>query len=455
MAVARRVVQAGAPDHRARPDAGPEVRRAGLLGHHQRRGGPSPSPSSATGTSAPRRGPPTACAVVAAGGSPSGAPRGAGRGSSARSRPTCRVSPCPDPTAAERIALGLEHIRRQRLDALRTLREGARLAPEAGGRPAGGGRAAGPGRAPAPRDVVRLGVPGGGRRAPGPLPGPQRLRPGGRLAGLRRPPGGLRRRRGRAPAGARARRGARRRGRHERAPGGRAVRGRPGPHPRSLRGGFGWSAHPGELMERSSTAFADGGRVWLIDPLRAGGLDAELQALGTVAGVVVSYVGHERDADWFATYYGVPVASRRHLPPPGAEVSRGAGRGPRPGQPPAAGPQQGRPCWAGSGTPPSGGPSTAPWPSGTLWAAPPTTCCQASAWPSTLRPQPPDGAAAPSSRSASAPGTARASRREPGGAPGGRAHFAQQDVGGLAARPGGQLAHPAGAALGPGNRATG
>jgi hypothetical protein len=79
-------------------------------------------------------------------------------------------------------------------------------------------------------------------------------------------------------------------------------------------GGFGWSAHPGELLERSSTAFADGGRVWLIDPLRAGGLDAELQALGTVAGVVVSYVGHERDADWFATYYGVPVYVPRHLP---------------------------------------------------------------------------------------------------------------------------------------------
>jgi tRNA-dihydrouridine synthase B len=38
----------------------------------------------------------------------------------------------PDPTAAERIALGLEHIRRQRLDALRTLREerGWRQKPE-------------------------------------------------------------------------------------------------------------------------------------------------------------------------------------------------------------------------------------------------------------------------------------------------------------------------------------
>jgi hypothetical protein len=79
-------------------------------------------------------------------------------------------------------------------------------------------------------------------------------------------------------------------------------------------GGFGWIARPGEFMERSSTAFADGGRVWLIDPLRAGGLDAELKALGTVAGVVVSYVGHERDADWFATYYGVPVYVPRHLP---------------------------------------------------------------------------------------------------------------------------------------------
>jgi hypothetical protein len=80
-------------------------------------------------------------------------------------------------------------------------------------------------------------------------------------------------------------------------------------------GGFGWIAHPGELMERSSTAFAAGGRVWLIDPLRADGLEAELAALGRVAGVIISFAGHDRDGSWFANLYGVPVYLPRHLPP--------------------------------------------------------------------------------------------------------------------------------------------
>jgi glyoxylase-like metal-dependent hydrolase (beta-lactamase superfamily II) len=79
-------------------------------------------------------------------------------------------------------------------------------------------------------------------------------------------------------------------------------------------GGFGWLARPDELIQRSSTAFADGGRVWLIDPLRAGGLDAALQPLGTVAGVIITFPGHDRDVAWLANYYGVPVYYPRHLP---------------------------------------------------------------------------------------------------------------------------------------------
>jgi glyoxylase-like metal-dependent hydrolase (beta-lactamase superfamily II) len=80
-------------------------------------------------------------------------------------------------------------------------------------------------------------------------------------------------------------------------------------------GGFGWIPFPEELMQRSSTAFAAGGRVWLIDPLRAPGLESRLAALGQVAGVVVTFAGHDRDAAWFATLYGVPVYLPRHLPP--------------------------------------------------------------------------------------------------------------------------------------------
>jgi hypothetical protein len=77
--------------------------------------------------------------------------------------------------------------------------------------------------------------------------------------------------------------------------------------------GFGWIAHPEEVMQRSSTALVDGGRVWLIDPLRATGLDEAIRALGTVAGVIVTFVGHDRDAAWLANLYGVPVYLPTHL----------------------------------------------------------------------------------------------------------------------------------------------
>ena len=80
-------------------------------------------------------------------------------------------------------------------------------------------------------------------------------------------------------------------------------------------GGFAWIAHPEELMLRSSTAFADGGKVWLIDPLRAAGIEPRIAALGQVAGAIVTFPGHDRDAAWFANLYGVPVYLPRHLPP--------------------------------------------------------------------------------------------------------------------------------------------
>lgn len=78
-------------------------------------------------------------------------------------------------------------------------------------------------------------------------------------------------------------------------------------------GGFGWMPHPAEFMELSSTAFAHEGRVWLIDPLRADGLETELAALGKVAGVIITSVQHDRDVAWFANLYGVPVYCPRHV----------------------------------------------------------------------------------------------------------------------------------------------
>jgi len=76
-------------------------------------------------------------------------------------------------------------------------------------------------------------------------------------------------------------------------------------------GGFAWQADPGEFMERSSTALVEDGRVWLIDPIRAPGLEDEISALGTVAGIIMTFGWHDRDVDWYARRYGVPVYARR------------------------------------------------------------------------------------------------------------------------------------------------
>jgi hypothetical protein len=80
-------------------------------------------------------------------------------------------------------------------------------------------------------------------------------------------------------------------------------------------GGFAWIAHPDEFAERSSVAFVHRERIWLIDPVRAPGLEAELSALGSVAGVILTLDRHDRDAAWFAHLYGVPVYRPRNLVP--------------------------------------------------------------------------------------------------------------------------------------------
>lgn len=72
-------------------------------------------------------------------------------------------------------------------------------------------------------------------------------------------------------------------------------------------GGFGWIAYPGEFMQRSSTALASGGRAWLVDPVAMTGIEDEIEALGTVEGVIMTVGWHDRDARWFADRYGVPL----------------------------------------------------------------------------------------------------------------------------------------------------
>ena len=72
-------------------------------------------------------------------------------------------------------------------------------------------------------------------------------------------------------------------------------------------GGVGWLAHPEETMQRAGHALVDDGRVWLVDPVDAKGLDGRLADLGTVAGVVVLYDYHRRDAAAIATRHDAPV----------------------------------------------------------------------------------------------------------------------------------------------------
>src|SRR5947209_3763722 len=69
-------------------------------------------------------------------------------------------------------------------------------------------------------------------------------------------------------------------------------------------GGIGWQV--AESMGRTSHALRVGGRVWLIDPVEADGLDAQLAALGPVAGVLQLLDRHNRDCAAIAERLGVP-----------------------------------------------------------------------------------------------------------------------------------------------------
>jgi hypothetical protein len=71
--------------------------------------------------------------------------------------------------------------------------------------------------------------------------------------------------------------------------------------------GLSWRP-PGEgFMRRSSHALVVGGGVWLVDPVDAAGLDAELVALGEPAGIVITIGRHRRDAESLAERLGIEV----------------------------------------------------------------------------------------------------------------------------------------------------
>ena len=68
-------------------------------------------------------------------------------------------------------------------------------------------------------------------------------------------------------------------------------------------GGFGWIVD--EFMERCSHALVANGRVWLVDPVAADGVEERIRAAGDVAGVFQLLDRHNRDCAELAARLGV------------------------------------------------------------------------------------------------------------------------------------------------------
>jgi hypothetical protein len=68
--------------------------------------------------------------------------------------------------------------------------------------------------------------------------------------------------------------------------------------------GFGWLVE--EFLLRCSHALVVDGRVWLIDPLEAAGIEERVRAAGEPMGVIQLLDRHNRDCGAFAERLGVP-----------------------------------------------------------------------------------------------------------------------------------------------------
>jgi len=75
--------------------------------------------------------------------------------------------------------------------------------------------------------------------------------------------------------------------------------------------GFGWIAAEPAYMQRASHALADGGRVWLCDPVDVEGLYGRVDALGEPAGVIQLLDRHQRDGRALAARFAVPLLRPR------------------------------------------------------------------------------------------------------------------------------------------------
>jgi hypothetical protein len=71
--------------------------------------------------------------------------------------------------------------------------------------------------------------------------------------------------------------------------------------------GFGWIAAEPAHMRRGSHALADGGGVWLVDPVDGDGLADRIAAHGTVRGVIQLLDRHRRDCAALAARHGAPL----------------------------------------------------------------------------------------------------------------------------------------------------
>lgn len=70
---------------------------------------------------------------------------------------------------------------------------------------------------------------------------------------------------------------------------------------------LGWIAPEPARLERASHALAEGGRVWLVDPVDGEGVEQRVRALGDPAGVIQLLDRHGRDCAVLAERLGVPL----------------------------------------------------------------------------------------------------------------------------------------------------
>jgi hypothetical protein len=106
--------------------------------------------------------------------------------------------------------------------------------------------------------------------------------------------------------------------------------------------GFSWRGEGEGFMCRASHALLVDGRVWLIDPIDADGLDAELAALGPAAGVMLTMGRHRRDVASLARRLEVDVWAHDSLGRVDAAAPLRRFPGALPGTPLAALPLRGR-----------------------------------------------------------------------------------------------------------------